>query len=97
MELAKNRNEMILKPSSKALITQLISKLQPQLLREKLRSRMQYWNDEQKLNYKKFVPEVKSTYANISSYSPEADRTTTKSNRTWHVTVDNGDDGNKRP
>lgn len=67
-ELNRNCAAHVITESPKALIQELMPKLEPKSLRDKMTSAMKFWAEADKRNFRHFVKEVTSTYVEMAPY-----------------------------
>lgn len=67
-ELRRNRAEHVTKDSSKALISQLMSKLEPSIVREIVTSAQQYWPHDKKYDFLYFMEKVTQVSVESAKY-----------------------------
>ena len=67
-ELHRKRVQHVATDSAKALVRQVLPKPEPCMLRDKLKSSMEFWNFEDRNNCHFFMDQVKATYTEVANY-----------------------------
>ena len=73
-ELRRNRVSHVVSDAPKALICQLIPKLEPSVLRETIQVAFEYWSKEKKYDFHHFRKKVSETSVESAIYATKRDR-----------------------